>query len=70
MVTIDCPPQILVFSHNRKGLISNTEGGVVDSFFYLCKKTKKFNAELQTNVLLCFVQKQILSYVFPRPEKK
>ena len=27
MVTIDCPPQILVVSDNRKGLISNAGGG-------------------------------------------
>ena len=26
MVTIDCPPQILVVSDNRKGLISNAVG--------------------------------------------
>ena len=30
MVTIDCPPQILVVSDNRKGLISNAGGGGSD----------------------------------------
>ena len=27
MVTIDCPPQILVVLDNRKGLITNAGGG-------------------------------------------
>ena len=31
MVTIDCPPQILVVSDNRKGLISNADRNVAST---------------------------------------
>ena len=37
MVTIDCPPQILVVSDNRKGLISNADDAIV-----FCKNAMTF----------------------------
>ena len=58
MVTIDCPPQILVVLDNRKGLISNAdylyhiESKHVSSTFF--KNSQNFQINFKNHVILYF----------------
>ena len=55
MVTIDCPPQILVVSDNRKGLISNAA------------IWKKSNSDGGYKKIICLEPPFLLKFVFNPP---